>query len=218
MKYVKRFGWFGIVLVFASVSFSQPESNWKISDYLRDLPAEYKTFSGDFQTEPNGETTLIDEKNGYAAFFDRPIKNKEAFPIFEMALFKKANGDDLLVVSNMLSDPVCTFHHTFFLKRTENGWINVEADVMPKLPARLFFDSAKTSNYYIELQKKLDNSPELDLYFAPPRNGTTMKVSLDICDFAPDNFPESVDFEELKQRSRMVSLIWDKKTGIFKIK
>jgi hypothetical protein len=207
-----------MLLFLISTAFSQHKASWTISEYLQNLPHEYKTFSGDFQSEPNTETTLVDEKNGYAAFYDRPIVNKEAYPIFEIALFRKANGEALLVVSNMLSDPVCTFHHTFFLQKSENKWIDVESKVLPKLPPRLFFDSVKTANYYLELQNKLDNSPELDLYFAPPRFGTTMKVKLDICDYLPDNFSEKVDFEKLEQKTRTVSLAWDKKSGTFKKK
>jgi hypothetical protein len=204
-------------LLLSSAAFAQKTVDWKISDYLQALPEAYKVFAGDFQIEPTKENTLIDDKNGYAAFFDRPIVNKEAYPIFEITLFKKANGEDLLVVSNMLSDPVCTFHRSFFLQRMENEWIDVESKVLPKLPPHLFFDSAKTSNYYLELQKKLGNSTELDLHFSPPRQGTNMTVNLEICDYVPDDFSEPIDFEKLAAKTRTVSLIWDKKTGMFKV-
>ncbi len=140
-----------IFLVFSvSTAVAQNNSAWKISDYLENLPEEYKTFSGDFiAINPTAETTLIDNKNGYAAFYSQPIKDENAFPIFEMAIFKKKNGEEILVVSNMISDPVCTNHKTFFLQKNGENWINVKEKVLPELPAKLFFDTEKTANEYL---------------------------------------------------------------------
>ncbi len=205
-----------LILTFLFLFAAQTSAqDWKISDYLKNLPKEFKVFSGDFSSEVSEETTLIDDKNGYAAFYDQPVKYEAAFPIFEMAVFKKANGEQILVVSNSIIDPVCTAYKTFFLQKSGEDWIDVKAKVLPKLPPEIFFDTAKTAQDFIETQKKIGNSTDLDLHFSPPRQGTKMNVKLDICDYVPDDLSGEIDFQKFIDKSKIVLLVWDKKTGSF---
>lgn len=199
-------------------AFGQKSSGWKISDYLKNLPQEYKTFSGDFQTEPNDETTLIDDKNGYAAYFSQPKNDENAYPIFEIALFKKSNGEEILVISNLKSDPVCSEYETFLLQRKGDNWIDVKAKVLPEFTAQMFFDSANTAKEFIETQKKVGNSTELNLHFSPPRQGTKMNVKLEICDYVPDELSGEVSFQKFLDSSKTISLDWNKSKGVFAIK
>ncbi len=207
-----------IFFVFSvSTAFAQKNSDWKISDYLENLPKEYKVFTGDFiAINPTAETTLIDDKNGYAAYFDQPFKNENAFPIFEMAVFKKKNGEEILVVSNMISDPVCNEYKTFFLQRAGANWLDVKTKVLPKLTPQMFFDSAKTANEFLKAQKKIGNSTGLNLRFSPPRQGTAMNVKLEICDYVPDDFSGEIDFQKFIDKSKTLALRWNKENGIFK--
>lgn len=210
----KIYGVLLLTLLFVSPVFSQKTAEWTIGDYLKNLPEEYKTFSGDFQTEPTAETTVLDVKNGYAAYLSS--SEKDAYPIFEMAIFKQANGDSLIVVSNTIADSVCTFHQTFFLQRKVDSWLAVRSKVLPEFTAQMFFKDAKLSAKFTEANKKIGNAEKLDLHFSPPREGTRMKVSLDICDYVPDELAAEISFNEFIKNARTVSLEWDKRKGIFK--
>lgn len=204
-----------IAFLFAATAFSQQATaEWKIDDYLKNLPEKYKTYSGDFQMTPTGETTIADTKNGYAAYLSSTAE--DAFPIFEMAIFKQANGEAVVVVSNTIADPVCTTHETFFLRRKGNVWTSVQSQILPELQTQMFFTDSKLGTKFQAVNRKAGNSNRLNLHFSPPRNGIKMKVSLDICDYVPDELAAELSFDEFIRNAKSVVLEWDKQTGVFK--
>ncbi|MEZ5428588.1 MAG: hypothetical protein R2747_20245 [Pyrinomonadaceae bacterium] len=194
---------------------AQKPADWKISDYLKNLPTEFKTFSGDFASEPNEKTTVIDDRNGYAVYLSSEAK--DAFPILEMALFKDARGQHLLVVSNLQSDPVCNFYQTFFLRRDGEKWLEVRDQVLPDLKLTMFFREAKTALEFEKDYKRAGNSDPLDLHFYPPRKGTVLKVALEFCDYVPDDLSGEIDLQKFTDQRKTVALGWDKGKGVFKI-
>lgn len=206
------------VLVFATTFSAQAQKSdtkdWSVADYFKNLPEKYKTFSGDFSA-PSKETTVIDEANGYAAYLDSPPGgNFEPFPIFETALFKSQTKSPLLVVSNRKSDLVCTDYETFFLRRVGNNWTEVKREVLPPINLKMFWDKPQSAARFSKIVER-DNSTTY--HFEPPRTGTRMKVSLEICDYFLEVTPiKQVDeLKKLMETTKTLSLEWDKKTGKF---
>lgn len=206
------------VLLFSLPIFAQKIREPKISEYLQLLPQQFKTYSGDFQIKPSEENTLIDEKNGYAAYFSQAISAGNAYPIFEMALFRKKSGETIVVVSNLISDPVCDEHQTFFLRLNGADWIDVRPDVMPHLELSMFFESPKTADELRAIQEKIGNSTEIDLHFSLPREGNIIPVDLEICDYVPDEFASEISFQQFLDKKQRISLVWDKEKGVFNFK
>ena len=204
-------------LVFVTAFAAQAQksaSDWSIAEYFENLPAKYTTASGDFR-KPTVETIVVDKKNGYAAaYLNSSLELNESFPIFEMALFKSQSRPSLLVVSNVKSDHVCTEHETFFLRRVGSVWVDVEREVLPPLDLKMFWDKAQSAARFKKIVEQ-DNSTSF--HFEPPRNGTRMKVSLEICDQFLEITPlKSVDeLTKLIASTKPVYLNWDKQNGKF---
>jgi hypothetical protein len=207
-----------ISLLSATSVFAQKEQ-WTIRDYLKNLPEQYKTYSGDYPKLPPADAIVLDEENGYAAILNvqAGVSSTNPYPIFEMALFKRSNGEQIIVVSNTISDSVCLSHETFFLQKRGDSWLDVRARVLPKLTAQMFFTEARLAEKFQATNKKVGNSEKLDLYFAPPRKGTRISVKLDICDYVPDEFDGKISFDEFTENAQSVFLDWDKKRGVFKL-
>lgn len=207
-----------ISLLSAASVFAQKEQ-WTIRDYLKNLPEQYKTYSGDFPKPPPAEAIVLDAENGYAAILSAQagVRSSNPYPVFEMAIFKRSNGELLLVVSNRISDSVCLTHETFFLQKRGDSWLDVRSRVLPEFAAQMFFTDAHLAEKFQAINKKVGNSEKLDLYFAPPRKGTRMSVKLDICDYVPDEFDGKISFDEFTENAQSVFLDWDKKRGVFKL-
>ena len=204
------------VLIAAVFASAQPQvaDDWGIAKYFENLPAKYTTASGDF-SKPTVETTVVDEKNGYAAaYLNSSRELNDSFPIFEMALFKSQSRPSLLVVSNVKSDHVCTEHETFFLRRVGSGWAEVEREVLPPLDLKMFWEKPQSA---VRFKKIVEQDNSTTFHFQPPRNGTRMKVSLEICDQFLEVTPlKSVDeLTKLIQSTKAVYLDWDKQSGKF---
>jgi len=212
------------VLVFITVFSAQAQKrdaeDWSIADYVENLPEKYKTFEGDFSL-PSKETTVIDESNGYAAYLSNlpdPDSNYQPFPIFEMALFKSKTKPPLLVVSNMKSDSACAEYETFFLVQIDSRWAVVKRDVLPPLDLKMFWDKPQSAARVLKIVK--GESP-VTYHFEPPRQGTRMKVSLEICDYvalSKEDTPPATAKElfELIESAKPIYLEWDKQNGKFK--
>jgi len=185
--------------------------DWSISDYLKNLPERFKTFEGDF-VPPSKETIIIDEKNGYAGYLKVPGGTERSF---EMALFKSRNAPPLIVISNERSDMQCSSYDTFFLRRVGKEWIEVRDEVLPPLEPRMFWDDPRAAG---RLSKIVTVTPKSDYHFEPPRRGTQMKVTLEICDHFDEDPPEATlkEFNKLKEAARPIRLEWDSKSGRFK--
>lgn len=206
---------FIFVLAF-SAQAQKSASDWSIIDYFKNLPERYKTFHGDFSSLSE-ETTVIDESNGYAAYLSsppQPDSDNPPFPIFEAALFKSKTKPPLLVVSNLKSDPVCSEHETFFLRRVGENWTEVKSQVLPALPLKIFWDNPQSAARFKKIVEQ-DNSTTF--HFEPPRNGTRMKVSLEICDQFLEVTPigQVDELEKIIKAAKPIYLEWDKQNGKF---
>ena len=206
------------VLVFVTAFSAQAQKrdaeDWSIADYVENLPEKYKTFGGDFSS-PSAETTVIDEPNGYAAYMDSPPGgNFDRFPIFEMALFKSQTRPPLLVVSNLKNDHVCSDYETFFLRRVGSKWTEVKREVLPPMNLNMFWDAPQSAGRLLKIIKESSTS----YHFEPPRQGTRMKVSLEICDFLEDDTPDEKagELDKLIETAKPIYLEWDKQNGKFK--
>jgi hypothetical protein len=201
-------GTLSILLCLATPAYAQ---DWGISDYLKNLPEKFKTFEGDF-SPPSKETTVIDEKNGYAGYLKAPGGTDMSF---EMALFRSKNAPPLVVVSNEKSDMQCSSYETFFLRRVGNRWVEVKDEVLPTLDLKMFWEDPQAAG---RLAKIVAVTPASAYRFEPPRRGTQMKVSLDICDYFDEDPPEATlkEFDKLKESARPIRLNWDSQSGKFK--
>lgn len=202
-------GTLSLLLCLAIPAYAQ---DWGVSDYLKNLPEKFVTFEGDF-SPPSKETTVIDEKNGYAGYLKVPGGTEMSF---EMALFRSKNAPPLVVVSNERSDMQCSSYETFFLRRVGNRWVEVRDEVLPPLDPGMFWDDPQAARRLA----KIVSAPSASAYhFKPPRRGTRMKVSLDICDYFDEDPPEAMlkEFDKLKETARPVHLDWDAQGGKFKL-
>ncbi|HEX8503681.1 MAG TPA: hypothetical protein VF659_24060 [Pyrinomonadaceae bacterium] len=201
-------GTLSILLCLAVPTYAQ---DWGISDYLKNLPEKFITFEGDF-SPPSRETTVIDEKNGYAGYLKVPGGTEMSF---EMALFRSKNASPLVVVSNERSDMQCSSYETFFLRRVGNKWVEVRDEVLPPLDPKMFWDDQRAAG---RLAKIVSLTPASDYHFEPPRRGTQMRVSLEICDQFDQDPPEATlkEFDKLKETARPIRLDWDSRSGKFK--
>ena len=193
--------------------------DWSIADYFKNLPEKYITASGDFFPRSE-ETAVVDEKNGYAAYLNRPMRsemgNDPPYPIFEMAFFKSQTKLPLVVVANLKSDEVCNEYETFFLRRFGNDWSEVSREVLPPINLKMFWGKPQSA---VKLLKIVERDHSTTYHFEPPRAGTRMKVSLEICKHFLKDAPNK-QFNELSkliESARPIYLDWDKQNGKFKI-
>ncbi len=202
-------GALSIVLCLAVPARAQ---DWGVSDYLKNLPEKFKTFEGDF-SPPSKETTVIDEKNGYAGYLKEP---GGADMSFEMALFRSKGAPPLVVVSNERSDMQCSSYETFFLRRVGNKWVEVKDEVLPPLDPGMFWDDPRAA---ARLAKIVAVTTAPAYHFEPPRRGTRMRVTLEFCDHFDEDAPEATlkEFDKLKETARPISLDWDPRGGRFKL-
>jgi hypothetical protein len=198
-----------ILLCLAIPAYAQ---EWSISDYLKNLPEKFKTFAGDFHP-PSKETTVVDERNGYAGYLKVPGGTEMSF---EMALFKSRDAPPLVVVSNEHSDMQCSSYETFFLRRVGDEWVEVKDKVLPPLDPGMFWDDPRAAG---RLAKIVALTPTSAYHFEPPRRGTQMKVSLEICDYFDEDLPETTlkEFNMLVETAKPIRLNWDSKGGKFKL-
>ena len=211
------------VLVFVTAFSAQAQKrdaeDWSIADYIENLPEKYKTFEGDFSS-PSKETTVIDESNGYAAYLNNlpaPDSNYQPYPMFEMALFKSKTKPPLLVVSNMKSDSACNEYETFFLRRVGSKWTQVKREVLPPLDLKMFWDAPQSAARVLKI---VNGESPVTYHFEPPRAGTRMKVSLEICEYvalSKEDTPPATAQELFKliESAKPIYLEWDKQKGKF---
>ncbi len=57
------------------------------------------------------------------------------------------------------------------------------------------------------------------LHFAPPRQGTRVKVSLELCNDVPDELAEEVgrELDSFLGKKKTIWLQWDKQKGVFRV-
>ena len=202
--------------VFSSAQ-TRNAKEWSIADYVKNLPEKYITASGDF-VKPSVKTIIVDEKNGWAVahtdFPPNPDALDAPFAVFQMALFKSQTKPPLVVVSNFKSDEVCDDYETFFLRRIGENWTEVEREVLPPLNLKMFWDKPQSAKRFTKIVER-DNATSY--HFELPRQGTQVKVSLEICDHFLEVAPmKSVDeLRKLIESVKPIYLVWDKQNGRF---
>lgn len=218
---MRSFVVFLTLVLFVFPVFAHGQINWQISDYLENLPDKYKTFEGDFVSLPPGpDSTIIDNLNGYAAFMDSP--GEDGYSIFEIAMFKPKTGPPVLVVSNLQSDPVCSFYETFFLEVRGDQWIDVKSRVLPELGDSMFFESPELAEKHQQFQDKYKGQgvPDFGIHFSPPRHGTKLKVSTEVCDYVDDGVSDDAEINEyleLLGKTRPIFLQWNADRAVFTV-
>ena len=206
------------IFVAAHSAQAQKTSDWTIADYVKNLPEKYITASGDFE-KPSAENIIADNDNGYAVAYEflppRPELDDEKRPTLEIALFKSQTKSPLLVVANRKSDSVCTDYETFFLRRVGDKWTEVSRDVLPPLDLKMFWDNPQSAARFKKIVEQ-DNSTTY--HFEPPRQGTRMKVSLEICDYFLEETPigQVEELTKIIESAKPLYLEWDKQNGKFK--
>ena len=207
---------FIFIAAFSAAAQKRDAVDWSITDYVKNLPKQYITASGDF-LKPSKETIVVDEQNGYAVAYlnsaPRIILNDSSYPIFEMALFKSQLKPPLLVVANSINDHVCTNYETFFLRRGGGNWTEVKQEVLPPLKLEMFWDKPQSAERLLKIIEK----KSISYHFEPPRRGTRMKVALEICDYVADDTPpaKAEELNKLIETAKTIYLEWDKQTGKF---
>ena len=199
--------------VFSVAAQTRNAKEWSIADYVNNLPEKYITASGDF-VKPSVKTIIVDEKNGWAVahtdFPPNPNALDAPFAVFQMALFKSRAKPPLVVVSNFKSDEVCDEYETFFLRRVGAGWTEIKQGVLPAMNLKMFWDAPKSAERLVQIIK----ANAISYHFEPPRQGTRMKVSLEICDYVADGVPTN-ELEKLVAAAKPIYLVWDKQNGRF---
>lgn len=206
-------------LTAVSVHAQRPVMNdWRISDFFSTLPESFITTTGDF-AKPSAENIVFDENNGYAATYmnsPEPGSDYQPFPTFQMALFKSEIKLPLIVISNTKNDHVCTDYETFFLRYDDRTWTEVGREALPTLNLDMFWDRPHSAAKLLEIIKE----SAVSYHFEPPRRGTRMKVSLEICDFLEDDASQimSDELRKLMETAKPIYLEWSKTSGEFKFK
>ncbi len=209
-----------IFIVLSSTAFSQ-QTRWQISDYLKNLPKKYKTFGGDNVALEEQRKTIIDNKNGYAAYQNPKLDDDtEPLTFFEIAKFNSQRRYPTIVATNYIYDQVCDEYQTFFLQKRGNMWVDVKSLVLPKIKISMFFQDSKTYSQFVKLEKKLSSKiGGYYMQFKPPRIGTKMEVKLVFCDYADDDVSKA-DYDDYQAITKKVSAIylkWNKSSNKFEV-
>lgn len=181
------------LLLLSAVAAPQPRT---IEDYFKLLPEEYVTHVGDYG--PLG--TIVDADNGYYAIAEKTRLPGGAAPepVFEFALFRKADGRAVFVAANTLYDHACLSHENFFLQHDGAKWSNVSSTVAPRLAPEHFTDDPQTA-----AALRRHKTWTSYLRHRLPRRGTTVEVTLRLCDTAL----EHDDALSPRDRARLLTLL-----------
>ena len=78
---------------------------------------------------------------------------------------------------------------------------------------KMFRDAPQSAGRLLKIIKESAAS----YHFEPPRYGTRMKVSLEICDYLEDDTPQAKtgELEKLVEPAKPLYLTWDKQNGKF---
>jgi len=201
-------------LLLLSVVAAAPQPR-TIEDYFKLLPAEYVTHVGDY----GPLATVVDADHGYYAIIEKTSAPEAAAPepVFEFALFRKADGGAVFVAANTLYDHACLSHQTFFLRHDGAKWSDVSSTVAPRLTAEHFTDDPRTA-----AALKRHKSWHDYLRYRLPRRGTNVEVTLRLCDTALEyddalSDDDSARLVKLLQTAtrKTVKLNWDRARGRF---
>ena len=89
------------------------------------------------------------------------------------------------------------------MRRVGNRWTEVKLEVLPLMNLKMFWGELQSAERLLKIIK----ASAITYHFEPPRQGTRMKVSLEICDYLEDGTPEA-DSEELQKLSESAKAIY----------
>lgn len=201
MKFKFLFKSIFFVLLAFNLTISAATPPKTVLDYYHLLPKPYRNYYGDFV----GEQLKVDIRNGYV------VVKVDGWnePVFEMALFRDAQGEALFVVTNLQYDHVCIFYKSYALRYQDGKWL--ETDALPQLEPKDFF----TQKEDIAVLQKVPNY--YSLHYRPPHYGTELKVSFgELCDVVDEvlNTEDYARFINLKT-DKVHHLRWNRKRGVF---
>ena len=177
----------------------ESQKNWNIKDYYDLLKQEHDTIRNYkyglcvWYDETDCEK-IIDINNGYIAT-DFTTFN---IPYFQMTMFKDYKSENLIVIhaANCGDYFACAELEELnsFLIYDSGIWVDVSEKVLPQITLEHFFTDKKD----VYTLKKLNYHI---FRFYLPRLGTTMKVTIEICDYiAYDDMEENaISYEEYER-------------------
>jgi hypothetical protein len=201
-----------LLVAFAAAVAAPQGPTPNVEEFFKLLPERYVTHEGDY----GRLVTTADAPNGYLAISD--VTAASAPPVFEFALYHSADGGRFFVAANTKYDHACHSFETFFLRHDGRGWGEAGPGVMPPLaPSDFFRERAAAA-----LVAKHEGWRSY-LRHRPARRGTTLEVSLELCDVAVENDPQLTERERerlatlLARRPPAVTLRWNRREARFEL-
>lgn len=180
----------------------EARDRWTVADYFQVLPPAYRAFYADV----GSQRRVIDERNGYLAIHAEGWDG----PLFEMALFRDARGEAVVLTSNTQSDPACIFYATHALRYREGAWEPLPSLLPSPDPNRFFPDPADRA-----VAKKAPDY--LAWHYHLPRLGTELKLTFaEPCAMVEGlSDSEYARFTELRSRT-VQRFRWHREQRVFK--
>lgn len=202
-----------VALLVAALAAPAQGPTPNVGDFFKLLPERYVTHEGDY----GRLETTSDVPNGYLAIRDTTAGGA-APPVFEFAIYESADGDRFFVAANTKYDHACHSFETFFLRHDGRDWGEAGPGVMPALTPAHFFPARATA----ALVGRHEGWQSY-LRHRPARRGTTLEVSLELCDVAVENDTRLNGRERarlaslLARRPPSVTLRWNRREARFEL-
>ncbi len=208
--------------------------NLSVLDYYQMIPAKLISISseypskfkienkgGKFITQSSADyelTPTIDFKNGWLNITDEGTGGGTV--IHEMAIFIDANKTRYIAANTTEHDGIGVNSKLRFYFLDGERWNDVTSKILPKLSWRDFFSSISLKN--ISPLLKEEHLSKLQISYALPRYGTTVKASISTVLFNTTVLHSGEPPEELKKAAgkliesisfKEIDLNWDMKEG-----
>jgi hypothetical protein len=220
---MKSLSYILIVALFAFVASCKAQQN--ITECL-ELAQEVNRFSFN-ESDFTPTDSLIDLKNGYFEM------SSSDHVLTQAAKFNKKDKSTLLLVSGFYSDMQCANFPFYLFEIDKKGDTCIKKDPMNFFPALRYEDFLKNdsvlkiANKYLPIlaETYLDENATVqqilsefyDFHFILPRFGTTIEVTLTVCDYIPVNEQEIVEWKEVEKAIKSLYFKFNKQSGLFEL-
>lgn len=174
--------------------------------------------------------TVVDLKNSYLKIVSNVFDNEEI--VFQSVAFYNDDSSVIIALTGLFQDEQCGFHKSVFLEYSAKNdtFVDVSDKILPNLDFNLFLKKAKVKklllpyfdevkSVYLGKEATFDDfvSEIYSTYCIIPPKGIIMTVTLDICDYIPNNQVSikqkvwnaiETDFENVQMK-------YDKKKKVF---
>ena len=175
--------------------------------------------------------TLIDLESGYFELKDVGIDTK----VCQVAKFNNFDGTFLVGITGYFADMQCSNHPSQFyeISKSGNSYVLIEKDViLPALDFAMLFTDVKPiqvlEKYLPEIKSTYLNSKATlkdvleevyDFHIIIPRKGTTLQITLTVCDYIPRNQVSisAEDWNIIETHIKVIELSYDKIQKRFKL-